>query len=174
MPGGRLARSQAQSMSVPMCVSTVRRGRTRRDPAQHCRQIGMGPVRALAQEAADHPGVDAVQRRERRVVQSDHVGRIAEPADAQAERRDEAVVLLEQPHLAGRPRVDGVAGAHLARHQHRPEEAGRLPGPERVAEAPGHLSSVVAVAKASSGRSTMRLRMRTSSMPVMWSACAWV
>ncbi len=35
--------------------------------------------------------------------------------------------------------VDGLAGGDLARHQNRTEEARRLPGPERVAEAPRQL-----------------------------------
>ena len=91
--------SQAQSMSVPMWVSTVRRAPTRATQSSTGRQIGVGPVRAMAQEAADDPGVDAGQRGERRIVQADDIGRIAEAADPQAERWDAAVVLLEQPHL---------------------------------------------------------------------------
>ena len=90
-------------MSGPMWVSTVRRAPNALRPGQDCREIGVRLVRALAQEAIDHPGVHAVQRRERRVVQADDVGRVAEAADTQAERRDEPVVLLEQLDLAGRP-----------------------------------------------------------------------
>ena len=62
--------SQSQSMSVPMCVSTVRRAPTRSAQPSTWARLRVGPVRASAQEAADDPGVDAIQRRERRVVQA--------------------------------------------------------------------------------------------------------
>ena len=58
------------------------------DPLQHRREVGVGPVRAFAQEAADDPGVDAGQRLEGGLVQRDDVGRIGECADPQPERFD--------------------------------------------------------------------------------------
>jgi hypothetical protein len=83
----------------PSCADPLR-------PFQDLRQVGMGVMMAEAQEAAHDPGVDALERGERVVVQPDDVGRIAEAANAQAQRSGSSVVLLEYAYVEPR---DGMA-----------------------------------------------------------------
>ena len=101
-------------------------------PAHDQAEIGMRRMgRAL--EAVDQPDPGAGQDRQRRVVEFHHVGRIAEVADAEAQRGAAAVHLLEQEETVAGD-LDRGAGAHRAGQHHRPVEAGRRPGAERVAE----------------------------------------
>src|SRR5437868_15309513 len=55
------------------------------DPAEHLPEIGMRRVR-LAAQAIDDPQFDAGERVERRVIDIDDIGRIADRADAETER----------------------------------------------------------------------------------------
>ena len=87
----------------------------------------------LALKAADDPRIDAIERRERGVIQVNSVCRISKRADAQAERPGKPVVLVDQSHVHP-GHLDGLARLGRARHQHRPVEARGLPRPKRVAE----------------------------------------
>ena len=155
-------------MSVPICVSTVRRGRPARPTRSTTVQVGVRLVRPVAQEAADHPGVDARQRRERRLVQADDIGGIAEAADPQPERgRPTPWSCANRPRPACRRCSQRVAGRHLAvATSTGRKKPGGSPRPERVAEAPCQLrpASPAWRTPRAAGRA-MRFRMRTSSRP---------
>src|SRR3984885_16363940 len=63
-----------------------------RDPAQGLFQMAVGYMR-LAADAIDRPDLDPGERRERGLVELDHVGRIGESAEAETGGFGKAVVL---------------------------------------------------------------------------------
>ena len=84
-----------------MWVSTARRGPTRSIQRQRLLEVAVRRMRLVAQ-AVDDPQLDPGERRERGLVELDHIGRIGEAAEAEAERRAEAVVLRERHDSACR------------------------------------------------------------------------
>ena len=103
------------------------------DPGQHAVQPRMRVVwRALV--ATDDPGIDSIEHIERRIIEVDHIRRIAEAADAQAKRVDEAMVLIEQTQRQASD-LDDVTGADRSRYKNRAKKSFMVPRSERVFKA---------------------------------------
>src|SRR5256885_6980908 len=114
MPGLDPGRQFGAELAIIEALVHMRQHRALRpqplDPAEHLPEIGMRRVR-LAAQAIDDPQFDAGERVERRVVEIDDIGRIADRADAETERLAETVALPERhdrdARNAERP-VDGL------------------------------------------------------------------
>jgi hypothetical protein len=88
----------------------------------------------LAAQAIDDPQFDAGERRERRVIEIDDIGRIADRADAETERLAEAVALPKRHDRDARGAERPVDGLRRERRPvHGPPRRDR---PEGIAKAP--------------------------------------
>ena len=140
-------------------------------PFQHLRSDWRASCAALAQEAADHPGVDALQRGDRLPP--------AVPRRSNSRSRRPAGRASITPWSWSNsrtciPAAVTVSPATTSVPTSTDERRLAAAGPKGVVEPVVSSSSVVRVPQASSGRPTMRLSCRTSSRPRMWSAWAWV
>src|SRR4051812_1686920 len=125
----------AQGFVVEDRVHVGQHGAPRPDPRRPDERLREMAVRRmwLAAEAIDDPDLDAGERRESFLVELDDVRRVAEGADAEAERLAEPMILLERrhPHAGDLERP----GDFVWRQHGLVERPAGLDRPDRVPEA---------------------------------------
>src|SRR5437763_17187680 len=96
MPGLDPGRQFGAELAIIEALVHMRQHRALRpqplDPAEHLPEIGVRRVR-LSTQAIDDPQLDAGERLDRRVVEIDDIGRIADRANAETARLAETVAL---------------------------------------------------------------------------------